>query len=547
MRYIATAVIFGTLAMSSPAQAENVAHQQAHFHGRAFHPVASLPAGIELTITKLGNGHLPRKGEHLAFRILGKLPDGTVIDDNSWWVDPPTVEVGGPHVLVKGLHLAMEAVPVGTRATVKLSPEMAFGSEDVPSFGVKGGSIVFYQFETVSSHKSRPSDELKRAIRLRGLEGVRAAVRTMMNGRGTDVYLGYEGLKYAADILMYRLGETAAATELAKLNATRHRKRAKAQWAYAEAMLLAGRPSEALAHLRTTKSLTPDASEFPAALRAASSLEGFSEMARMRLLLKRAAMFREHDVLEFPINLEAFSAALTRLIDKDTPTGPMPEDILDLYAFAVDSEASRAKLALSEALDSQSTPLWRSAELNRELVRRAKQLASSQRSALSRPLNFGLRGLAGQRIESSNFRGRPLLIFFFTATGPASRAAIRHIRPEYDDLKCSGFEVLGVSMDQSSSSDSVSRMQTIDLKGIKDFVAREKIPWPISYDGTGNIPIAEQFLVTDNPRLFLIDASGHFVGELLWDEVKSSVIRLLGKSRIDQMCKSKLSATGTGI
>lgn len=126
-------------------------------------------------------------------------------------------------------------------------------------------------------------------------------------------------------------------------------------------------------------------------------------------------------------------------------------------------------------------------------------------------------------IDLSDLRGRIVLVdFWATWCGPCM-AELPNIRQLYHRFHDSGFEIVGVSLDQ-------------DRKALETHLAKYQDAWPqIFFDdekkqGWQN-PIAQQFEVRGIPYTMLIDREGRLIADhLRGSQVKIAVANALGVS-----------------
>ena len=102
-------------------------------------------------------------------------------------------------------------------------------------------------------------------------------------------------------------------------------------------------------------------------------------------------------------------------------------------------------------------------------------------------------GLDGVPITLSQFKGKVVLVdFWATWCGPCV-AEIPNSKELHRQYGARPFAILGISRDQS-------------LDELKQFVDREKLPWPIILDARGNI--SEQWKVDSLPTYVLLNHDG---------------------------------------
>jgi thiol-disulfide isomerase/thioredoxin len=130
--------------------------------------------------------------------------------------------------------------------------------------------------------------------------------------------------------------------------------------------------------------------------------------------------------------------------------------------------------------------------LGAKLAGRLRQLA-----LVGRPLPIAGRLLDGTAFDPQTLAGKVVLVdFWATWCGPCV-AEMPNIRAQYDKYHAAGFEVVGVSLDD-------------DRAAVADFVATQKLPWPVILDGRGpGNSLAERYGVEAIPALFLVGRDGN--------------------------------------
>lgn len=135
--------------------------------------------------------------------------------------------------------------------------------------------------------------------------------------------------------------------------------------------------------------------------------------------------------------------------------------------------------------------------------------------------------IAGPTLEGADFdlkqlRGKVVLVdFWATWCGPCV-AELPNVRQVYDRHHQDGFEVVGVSLDNSR-------------ERLAAFVRERQLPWPqIFFDEDGSRgwanPLARQYDITAIPSMFLIDQQGQVAAsDVRGESLERAVAGLLGK------------------
>jgi peroxiredoxin len=113
--------------------------------------------------------------------------------------------------------------------------------------------------------------------------------------------------------------------------------------------------------------------------------------------------------------------------------------------------------------------------------------------------------LDGREFDLQSLRGKVVLVdFWATWCGPCVRE-LPNVRKAYDRYHKKGFEVVGVSLDNSRDS-------------LAQFVEQKEIPWPQIFFADADLqgwnnPLARRYHVDGIPCTFLIDRDGRVAGE----------------------------------
>lgn len=112
---------------------------------------------------------IAKEGDRVAVRYTGKLPDGTVFDENRGADAPLEFTLGGGEV-IPGFEQAVSGLALGSSKTVEIAPESAYGARDEEL-------VIPVRSEIFGDHKPEEGVE----VALQGQDGTR------FNGRVTKV------------------------------------------------------------------------------------------------------------------------------------------------------------------------------------------------------------------------------------------------------------------------------------------------------------------------------------------------------------------------
>jgi peroxiredoxin len=130
--------------------------------------------------------------------------------------------------------------------------------------------------------------------------------------------------------------------------------------------------------------------------------------------------------------------------------------------------------------------------------------------------DFTITTLAGQKVDSAGLKGKVVLVNFWATSCPGCVEEMPQIRQMYQQYGKSGFEVVAVAMNYDNPD------------YIKAFVAKNQLPFMVTYDSQG--AIAKAFGdIQLTPTTFLIDRSGHivksYVGVMNFAEIRQLIAK----------------------
>ena len=132
--------------------------------------------------------------------------------------------------------------------------------------------------------------------------------------------------------------------------------------------------------------------------------------------------------------------------------------------------------------------------------------------------NISLNFIDGQTVDIDSFKGKPLLVTFWSTTCSTCLEEVPRLSKLYDELNKDGFEIIGIAM----SYDPPNRVIALSKK--------RKIPYPIALDINADAEMAFG-KIKATPTNFLINADGkiiqRFVGIMNIDSLRSKIKKLL--------------------
>ncbi len=116
-------------------------------------------------------------------------------------------------------------------------------------------------------------------------------------------------------------------------------------------------------------------------------------------------------------------------------------------------------------------------------------------------IDFSLRDVANQIVETKELRGAVLLLNFFQTWCPPCRKEMPSLEALYQRYKDEGLIVIGIAGDEQG------------LKVVKPFAEEFAMTFPVLIDS--NHHVTDQYNVRQIPAVFLLDRQGRLAGKLV--------------------------------
>lgn len=139
---IAFIFLFSLSSWAATNSLDSIETLEEYFEQEDINP-EKIKEGLYVNITKRGSGAVPKTGDYVKVKFIGKLLNGKVFDQSE--KDFPFVYQSGYRQVIKGWELGMSKFKVGGKGQLFVNPEYGFGKSSIGS--VPGNSALVYDIE----------------------------------------------------------------------------------------------------------------------------------------------------------------------------------------------------------------------------------------------------------------------------------------------------------------------------------------------------------------------------------------------------------------
>lgn len=142
-------------------------------------------------------------------------------------------------------------------------------------------------------------------------------------------------------------------------------------------------------------------------------------------------------------------------------------------------------------------------------------LLAKAQGPLPAPVGIQFTAVDGRAVDLAKLRGKVVLLDFWATWCPPCRAEVPHVVEAYNKLHDKGFEVIGISLDQSK-------------EALLEFTKKNGMTWPQYFDGKGwENAISHKNGIESIPAMWLINKQGQVVSTDARGDLAAEVEKLL--------------------
>ena len=118
--------------------------------------VKTLPSGLQYKVLYMGDGEIPKTDDKVLVHYEGRLIDGTVFDASRKHGDKPSEFK--PSQVIKGWQEALTMMPVGSKWTLYIPYELAYGNREAGQIKPYSALIFDVVLEGIDKPKEEPQE-----------------------------------------------------------------------------------------------------------------------------------------------------------------------------------------------------------------------------------------------------------------------------------------------------------------------------------------------------------------------------------------------------
>ncbi|MEI8314715.1 MAG: TlpA disulfide reductase family protein [Verrucomicrobiota bacterium] len=135
----------------------------------------------------------------------------------------------------------------------------------------------------------------------------------------------------------------------------------------------------------------------------------------------------------------------------------------------------------------------------------------------AKPPTIKFTAVDGTKFDLAQWRGKVVLVDFWATWCPPCRREVPTLVAAYRKLHDKGFEVVGISLDQSKEQ-------------LMVFTKNNGMPWPQYFDGKGwENELSTRFHIEGLPTMWLLDKQGRIRNDDPSDNLEAEITKLLAE------------------